>query len=142
MNQFDQNSFAKKSIIRIAGLNNYVTAGDIQALFITFGPIVKVAVPLEQDTNEKKDQKDANSGNVNENIEQNIENIEKKEKIPKNRGFAIIEYEDPDDAEHAIGNMNDFDYFGNTLKVSLAQANVQDKKTKWDVVQDDQKMKD
>jgi RNA recognition motif-containing protein len=132
MNQFDQNSFAKKSIIRIAGLNNYVTAADIQALFITFGPIVKVAVPLEQDTNEKKDQKN----------EQNIENIENIEKIPKNRGFAIIEYEDPDDAEHAIGNMNDFDYFGNTLKVSLAQANVQDKKTKWDVVQDDQKMKD
>ena len=37
------------------------------------------------------------------------------------RGFAHIEFEDPDDCEHAIFNMNDSEFFGKVLKVQYAK---------------------
>ncbi|GKY97262.1 hypothetical protein MPSEU_000684600 [Mayamaea pseudoterrestris] len=39
------------------------------------------------------------------------------------RGFAFTEYEDADDAEEAIFNLNGSELLGRTLKVSLAQPN-------------------
>ena len=41
----------------------------------------------------------------------------------KHRGFAFTEYEDADDAEEAIFNLNGSEMLGRTLKVSLAQQN-------------------
>ena len=39
------------------------------------------------------------------------------------KGFAFIEYEDPDDAAEAIFNMDGAELMGRTLNVSLAQPN-------------------
>ena len=39
------------------------------------------------------------------------------------RGFAFTEYEDADDAEEAIFNLNGSELLGRTIKVSLAQPN-------------------
>ena len=39
------------------------------------------------------------------------------------RGFAFVEFEDPDDAAECIYNLNGAELLGRTLKVSLAQPN-------------------
>ena len=41
----------------------------------------------------------------------------------KHRGFCFVEFEDPDDAEEAIFNMNGAELMGRFIKVSMAQAN-------------------
>ena len=41
----------------------------------------------------------------------------------KHRGFAFVEFEDPDDAEEAIFNMDGAEILGRFIKVSLAQPN-------------------
>jgi len=41
----------------------------------------------------------------------------------KHRGFAFVEFEDPDDAQEAIFNMDGGELLGRTLKVSMAQPN-------------------
>lgn len=44
-------------------------------------------------------------------------------KIGKTRGFAFVEFDDPDDASECIFNMDMSDLCGRTIKVSLAQQN-------------------
>lgn len=39
----------------------------------------------------------------------------------KNRGFAFVEFADPDDAEHAMDNMNDAEFYGKVLRVNYAR---------------------
>jgi peptidyl-prolyl isomerase E (cyclophilin E) len=41
----------------------------------------------------------------------------------KHKGFAFCEFEDPEDAEEAIFNMDGAELLGRFLKVSLAQPN-------------------
>ena len=41
----------------------------------------------------------------------------------KHRGFAFCEFEDPEDAEEAIFNMDGAELLGRVIKVSLAQPN-------------------
>lgn len=41
----------------------------------------------------------------------------------KHRGFAFVEFEDVDDAEEAIFNMDGADIAGRTVTVSVAQPN-------------------
>ena len=41
----------------------------------------------------------------------------------KHKGFAFVEFEDPEDAEEAIFNMDGAELLGRTLKVNVAQAN-------------------
>jgi len=41
----------------------------------------------------------------------------------KHRGFAFVEYEDADDAEECIFNMDGADLAGRTIAVSVAQPN-------------------
>jgi peptidyl-prolyl isomerase E (cyclophilin E) len=43
--------------------------------------------------------------------------------VGKHRGFAFVEYNDPDDAVEAIFNMNGSDLLGRTLRVTVAQPN-------------------
>jgi peptidyl-prolyl isomerase E (cyclophilin E) len=41
----------------------------------------------------------------------------------KHRGFAFVEFEDADDADEAIFNMDGAELSGRTIAVSVAQAN-------------------
>lgn len=47
----------------------------------------------------------------------------------RHRGFAFVEYEDAEDAEEALFNMDGAELLGRFLKVSLAQANQVNKLT-------------
>ena len=54
--------------------------------------------------------------------------------LDQQRGFAHIEYEDAEDCEHAIFNMNDSEFFGKVIKVSYAKpqkAKEGSKKSVW-----------
>jgi len=108
MNQFDETSFTKNAVLRIGGLHSSVTSDNLRDNFIPFGPITKIAVPID-------------------------EKAQQEGQPLKNRGFAFIEFQDPDDADHAMKNMNDADFFGGILRVSIAQPNSQ-KKGQWDIV--------
>lgn len=44
--------------------------------------------------------------------------------VAKPRGFAFVEYEDPEDAQHAIENMNNAEFYGKVLKVNLARPDA------------------
>jgi peptidyl-prolyl isomerase E (cyclophilin E) len=39
----------------------------------------------------------------------------------KNRGFAFIEFEDAEDAAHALDNMNNAEFFNRVLKINYAK---------------------
>jgi RNA recognition motif-containing protein len=45
----------------------------------------------------------------------------------KHRGFAFVEFDEVDDANEAIFNLDGSDLFGRTIRVSLAQANQANK---------------
>jgi RNA recognition motif-containing protein len=49
------------------------------------------------------------------------------------KGFANIEFEDPDDCEHAIFNMNDSELFGKVIRVTYSkpQKKINDAKSVW-----------
>ena len=39
----------------------------------------------------------------------------------KHRGFGFVEFQDAEDCEHAVDNMNDAELFGRTIKVQIAK---------------------
>eukprot|EP00347_Sterkiella_histriomuscorum_P014995 403358715 len=58
----------------------------------------------------------------------------KFQQTQRQRGFAHIEFEDSEDCEHAIFNMNDSEFFGKVIKVSYAKpmrAKADSKKSVW-----------
>ena len=61
-------------------------------------------------------------------------NISKDPQTQKPLGYAHLEYEEQEDCEHAIENMNNSEFFGRTLKVSYAKAKKLNKNNKaiWD----------
>ena len=82
-----------KSTVYVGGLAPIVTASHINDAFIPFGEIVDVSLP-------KNDKPDATE---------------------PHRGFAYVEFEDPEDAKEAIDNMDQAELFGRILKVSAAK---------------------
>jgi peptidyl-prolyl isomerase E (cyclophilin E) len=40
----------------------------------------------------------------------------------RNKGFAFVEFEDPDDAAHALDNMSEAEFFGKVLKINYARS--------------------
>lgn len=82
----------QKSTIYIGGLDQAVTADLLHATFIPFGNILDIRIQYE-------------TGHR-----------------PGHRGFAYLEYEDPDDALAAIDNMHLGELHGNVLKVNLARV--------------------
>ena len=50
--------------------------------------------------------------------------------VGKHRGFAFVEYEDAEDAEEAIFNLDGSELMGRTMRVSLAQPNQANKLSK------------
>ena len=41
----------------------------------------------------------------------------------KHRGFGYVEFDETDDAQHAVDNMHESELFGRVLKVNLAKPN-------------------
>ncbi|KAK9355850.1 hypothetical protein V1505DRAFT_362984 [Lipomyces doorenjongii] len=80
-----------KSTIYISGLDMSVTTDALHYAFIPFGDIVDIQLPKDDKSNEP------------------------------HRGFALLEFETPLDAEAAIDNMNQAQLNGRTLKVTLSK---------------------
>ncbi|PNY28503.1 Peptidyl-prolyl cis-trans isomerase E [Tolypocladium capitatum] len=83
-----------KATVFVGGLAQMVTSSHILDAFIPFGEIVEVSLP-------KPDARNSTDSH---------------------RGFAYVEYEDSADAEEAIDNMDQSEFFGRILKVSRAKA--------------------
>ncbi|KAG5935839.1 hypothetical protein E4U53_000351 [Claviceps sorghi] len=84
-----------KATVFVGGLSQVVTNTHLYDAFIPFGEIVEVQLP-------KADAR--------------------KSATDSHRGFAYVEFEDPDDALEAIDNMDQSEFFGKVLKVSQAKA--------------------
>lgn len=83
-----------KATVYVGGLASMVTAGHVHDAFIPFGEIADVSLP-------KNDKPDSTE---------------------PHRGFAYVEYEDPEDAKEAIDNMDQSELFGRIIKVSAAKV--------------------
>lgn len=83
-----------KATVHVGGLAPNVTTSNVLDAFIPFGEIVEVKLPKA----------DGAKGSE------------------PHKGFAYVEYEDSADAEEAIDNMDQAEFFGRTLKVSQAKA--------------------
>ncbi|KAK9368015.1 hypothetical protein V1509DRAFT_625106 [Lipomyces kononenkoae] len=81
-----------KSTIFISGLDPTVTSEALHYAFIPFGDIVDIQLPKDEKSNEP------------------------------HRGFALIEFETPLDAEAAIDNMNQAQLNGRTVKVAVSKS--------------------
>ncbi|KAI1811712.1 nuclear cap-binding protein [Poronia punctata] len=82
-----------KATVYVGGLASLVTTANIHDAFIPFGEIADVSLP-------KNDAPNATD---------------------PHRGFAYVEFEDPEDAKEAIDNMDQSEFFGRILKVSAAK---------------------
>jgi peptidyl-prolyl isomerase E (cyclophilin E) len=89
----DPSVLISKRVVFVGGLADEATTQLVRAAFIPFGDIKVVDMPM-----------DYVKGTVH-------------------RGFSFVEFEDPDDAEEAIFNMDGADLLGRTISVSLAQPN-------------------
>ncbi|KAG6040845.1 hypothetical protein E4U41_006887 [Claviceps citrina] len=83
-----------KATVFVGGLSQVVTSTHLHDAFIPFGEIVEVQLPK----------------------------ADARKSTDPHRGFAYIEFEDPDDAKEAIDNMDQSELFGKILKVSQAKA--------------------
>lgn len=83
-----------KATVFVGGLSQAVTSTHLFDAFIPFGEIVEVQLPK----------------------------ADARKSADSHRGFAYVEFEDPDDATEAIDNMDQSELFGKILKVSPAKA--------------------
>lgn len=57
----------------------------------------------------------------------------------KHRGFAFVEFELPEDAEHALFNMNNAELYGRVLKLSYAKPQALARnKAVWEVLEENE----
>ena len=82
-------------MIYVGNLPAGVTEQHLQEAFIPFGEINQILMPQ------------ASSNKATE--------------IAQAKNFALIEYDDVDDSEHAIFNMNDSEFFGKIIVVHWAK---------------------
>ncbi|KAH7154970.1 hypothetical protein B0J13DRAFT_495878 [Dactylonectria estremocensis] len=83
-----------KATVYVGGLAQTATQSNVLDAFIPFGEIVEVKVPKPDKPNSTE----------------------------PHRGFAYVEFEDAADAQEAINNMDQSEFFGRVLKVSQAKA--------------------
>ena len=76
----------KRPVLYIGNLDESMTESYLYSVFIPFGEIKTLDIPIEPATNTHK-------------------------------GHAFIEYEEQEDADHAIENMNDAEVCGKIIKV-------------------------
>jgi RNA recognition motif-containing protein len=83
-----------KATVYVGGLSQIAVRQNVHEAFIPFGEIVEVKVPKSDAPNS----------------------------TDPHRGFAYVEFEDAADAQEAIDNMDQSEFFGKILKVSQAKA--------------------
>ena len=83
-----------KATVHVGGLASIVTEAHIHDAFIPFGEIADVSLPKQDKPNSTE----------------------------PHRGFAYVEFEDPDDAKAAVDNMDQSELFGRVIRVSAAKA--------------------
>ncbi|KAJ9149279.1 Peptidyl-prolyl cis-trans isomerase E [Pleurostoma richardsiae] len=83
-----------KATVYVGGLAPMVTTTTLHDAFIPFGEIADVSLPKN----------------------------ENPKSTEPHRGFAYVEFEDPEDAKEAIDNMDQSEFFGRVIKVSAAKA--------------------
>lgn len=91
-----------KATVYVGGLASMVTKGSLEDAFVPFGEIADVSLPKNDKPNRDKDQDPAAADS-------------------QHRGFAYVEYEDADDAQEAIDNMDQAEFYGRVLRVSAAK---------------------
>lgn len=95
-------------MITTGNLAPQVDEEALRAAFIPFGEIKSVELPIDQVTSKEKSERFIFSNSDHP------------------RGFAHIIFEDPDDCEHAIFNMNESEFFGKVITVSYAKPQKKD----------------
>ena len=82
-----------KATVYVGGLDRAVTSSTLYAAFIPFGEVVDVSLP--------------------------------KPDIPSStdphRGFGYVEFENPEDAQDAMDNMDQSELFGRVIRVAAAK---------------------
>ena len=87
-----------RKMIYIGNLPMGVTEESLQAAFIPFGEISQIMMPSSQGKQ---------TGLASE--------------VAVARNYALLDYEDQADGEHAIFNMNDSEFFGKVISVHWAK---------------------
>nr|CAG8434160.1 617_t:CDS:2 [Entrophospora candida] len=80
-----------KTTIYVGGLDDQVNEEILHAAFIPFGDIVEIQIPPDPASHNQ------------------------------HRGFGFVEFEEADDAQAAIDNMNLSELYGKVIKVNLAR---------------------
>lgn len=103
-----------KSTIYVGGLAAGVTPQILREAFLPFGEIADISLPRN----------DQGNPNLNPNGPQTQRGGAGGGPGGggEHRGFAYIEFEDPDDAREAIDNMDQAELFGKVIRVSAAKA--------------------
>ena len=89
-----------KATVYVGGLAPMVTAGSLHDAFVAFGEIADVSLPRND-----RGGVDPATGEPDDG----------------HRGFAYVEFEDPDDAREAVDNMDQAEFYGRVLRVSPAK---------------------
>ncbi|KAL1838326.1 hypothetical protein VTJ49DRAFT_2787 [Mycothermus thermophilus] len=102
-----------KATVYVGGLAAGVTPTILREAFLPFGEIVDVSFP--------RNEPNPNKPNNNPNAVQ-ASAAAAAAGGDTHRGFAYVEFEDPDDAREAIDNMDQAELFGKVIRVSAAKA--------------------
>lgn len=82
-----------KATVYVGGLAKSVTPADLHAAFLPFGEIADVSIPTSETPNPAE----------------------------PHRGFGYVEFEDAEDTNDAIDNMDQSEFFGKVIKVNAAK---------------------
>ena len=94
-----------RKYVYVGDLPAGIQEDDLKAAFIPFGEISSIVMPPDL-SKVKSNKKGQNQAPLQMNIARN---------------FALIDFEDVEDAEHAIFNMNDSEFFGKVISVHWAK---------------------
>ena len=97
------------------GLEESVTQEILQAVFLPFGEITDVNLPLDNASR---------APHATRAIAPLAADALARCTAEKHRGFAFVQFEDRGDAADAIDNMNNAELFGRVLKVNIAKPSA------------------
>jgi RNA recognition motif-containing protein len=102
-----QTQMSGKRVIYVTPFDQRVTEDTLMQTFGVFGIITAINLPMIEDYASTIPKHNRNTTETQPN------------KPIEHKGYALIEYLDPEDAGHAVFNMNQSEYFGQILSVSI-----------------------